>query len=393
MVERLTPEDRAVIHSGLAPAALRHTMACQLLQALALLGAQEGAEPSPFTAPAGVSPSHLLTLSGGWSGPVAVAWQGETAPPALVENDAAVAAAVTAALPALTDLVGSEVTLASDPPVLDDVSGWTGAALTLPDGLLAVLFPPPHAPGADDWQAVTAALSAAAGVSALFAGERQGAAVAPDSRCYPLSRKDPDSDAALILDPDTVQSAAAQSAGGVRALAERVAAAVGEAAGEPVRALAERRIEEGLLPGAPTADWLTAEWELPGMGRIALALPASRRSAWVAWAQPADGAQAPISQMSGSAAAPREPDPPGWEIVRRIPVIMRVMLGGTRKSVDEVLRMQIGDLIELDRFYDEPHEIYVGNVLIGTGETRVVEEREGTHYGVLVRTLDAGEAG
>jgi flagellar motor switch protein FliN/FliY len=82
------------------------------------------------------------------------------------------------------------------------------------------------------------------------------------------------------------------------------------------------------------------------------------------------------------------------EIPERMNMLLDVMLdltvvfGSTRKTIRELLSFGEGSVIELDKYIDEPLEIFVNNKLIGFGEVVVVDENFGIRITSLVDIED-----
>ncbi|HAX73331.1 MAG TPA: flagellar motor switch protein FliN [Firmicutes bacterium] len=66
-----------------------------------------------------------------------------------------------------------------------------------------------------------------------------------------------------------------------------------------------------------------------------------------------------------------------------VPLELSVVLGKTKRSVKEVLEINTGKIIELNKYADDPLEIYVNGKLIAEGEVVVVDE----NFGVRVTKL------
>jgi flagellar motor switch protein FliN/FliY len=60
-----------------------------------------------------------------------------------------------------------------------------------------------------------------------------------------------------------------------------------------------------------------------------------------------------------------------------VPLQVIVELGRTRMTIDHLLKLKQGSIVELDRLAGEPLEIYVNNKLIARGEAVVVKEQLG----------------
>lgn len=120
--------------------------------------------------------------------------------------------------------------------------------------------------------------------------------------------------------------------------------------------------------------------------------------ALVASAQAAKAAGQPLSTLAGVAAvdgAPRAPQltefegtsmsnsevPIGMLLDLSLPV--SIELGRTGMTVQEILRLGRGSVIQLDRLAGEPIDIYVGERRFAEGEVVVL----GEHFGVRVTRI------
>lgn len=92
------------------------------------------------------------------------------------------------------------------------------------------------------------------------------------------------------------------------------------------------------------------------------------------------------------AAPGRDGVPPGGEknaadleAVFDVPVRISVVLGRTKMPVANLLKMDIGTVIELDRQVGEAIEIYVNERLIARGEIVLVENRLGVTMTEIIK--------
>lgn len=60
-----------------------------------------------------------------------------------------------------------------------------------------------------------------------------------------------------------------------------------------------------------------------------------------------------------------------------VPLQVIVELGRTRMTIDKLLKLKQGSIVELDHLAGEPLEMYVNNKLIARGEAVVVKEQLG----------------
>lgn len=71
------------------------------------------------------------------------------------------------------------------------------------------------------------------------------------------------------------------------------------------------------------------------------------------------------------------------DLLNDIPLELSVVLGKTHKTVEEILSFNTGKVVELDKFADDPLEIYVNGKLVAEGEVVVVDE----NFGVKITRL------
>lgn len=65
------------------------------------------------------------------------------------------------------------------------------------------------------------------------------------------------------------------------------------------------------------------------------------------------------------------------DIVMDVPVNLTVELGGCKLSMREVLQLNTGSVVQLDKSADAPVELFVNGKLVAKGEVVVIEERFG----------------
>lgn len=69
-----------------------------------------------------------------------------------------------------------------------------------------------------------------------------------------------------------------------------------------------------------------------------------------------------------------------------IPVQLSVVLGRTTIRLNQLLRLNRGDVIELDRKVGEPVEILVNSRLVARGEIVLIDDRLGVTLTEIVRS-------
>ena len=70
-------------------------------------------------------------------------------------------------------------------------------------------------------------------------------------------------------------------------------------------------------------------------------------------------------------------DNPDLEVILDIPVYLSMVVGTTQINIRNLLQLNQGSVIELDRLAGEPLDVMVNNTLIAHGEVVVVNEKFG----------------
>lgn len=78
-----------------------------------------------------------------------------------------------------------------------------------------------------------------------------------------------------------------------------------------------------------------------------------------------------------------QPDTQNLDVLLDIPLQVTVELGRTKRTVNDILEMGSGSIIELDKLAGEPVDILINNRLIATGEVVVIDE----NFGVRVTNI------
>lgn len=69
--------------------------------------------------------------------------------------------------------------------------------------------------------------------------------------------------------------------------------------------------------------------------------------------------------------------PRNLDLIMDVPLDFSVVLGKSRKTIKDILTLNTGSVVELDKMTDEPLEIYVNGKLIAEGEVVVINESFG----------------
>jgi flagellar motor switch protein FliN len=86
--------------------------------------------------------------------------------------------------------------------------------------------------------------------------------------------------------------------------------------------------------------------------------------------QPEKAAPKPLGSASGR-------DALDLSLLLDVPLQVTVELGRTRMTVESLLRLSQGSVVELNRVAGEPLDIYVNNKLMARGEAVVIKEKFG----------------
>jgi len=102
----------------------------------------------------------------------------------------------------------------------------------------------------------------------------------------------------------------------------------------------------------------------------------------------AQPASFPEIDTSGSKPASGEKLDKKMDLLMDIPVKITVVLGRTRKTIGEILAVEPGAVIELDRQVGEPMEITINDRPVFKGEVVVIEENFGVRITEIVEKHD-----
>lgn len=90
---------------------------------------------------------------------------------------------------------------------------------------------------------------------------------------------------------------------------------------------------------------------------------------------PADVQAAPLNELSDESAGGG--GEPSLDVILDIPVTISMEIGRTRISIRNLLQLNQGSVVELDRLAGEPMDVLVNGTLIAHGEVVVVNEKFG----------------
>jgi flagellar motor switch protein FliN/FliY len=91
-----------------------------------------------------------------------------------------------------------------------------------------------------------------------------------------------------------------------------------------------------------------------------------------------DIASSPLDELIDDGSPLRiDGDNPDLEVILDIPVNISMVVGSTNINIRNLLQLNQGSVIELDRLAGEPLDVLVNNTLIAHGEVVVVNEKFG----------------
>lgn len=90
-----------------------------------------------------------------------------------------------------------------------------------------------------------------------------------------------------------------------------------------------------------------------------------------------EAASAPLEPLHDDSAPVSNDSNPNMDVILDIPVTLSMEVGTTNISIRNLLQLNQGSVIELDRLAGEPLDVLVNGTLIAHGEVVVVNEKFG----------------
>lgn len=99
------------------------------------------------------------------------------------------------------------------------------------------------------------------------------------------------------------------------------------------------------------------------------------------------------SYSTNSATFDEESDVPHGEVdyLHDVPVDMHAVVGAAKRSVQEILHLKTGSVLEFNKVVGEPMDVLVGGRLMCRGEIVVVNEHYGIRISEVIRAEDFEE--
>lgn len=79
--------------------------------------------------------------------------------------------------------------------------------------------------------------------------------------------------------------------------------------------------------------------------------------------------------------------PPNLDILMDVPVSLTVELGSCQLPMRDILQLNAGSVVQLDKLADSPVELLVNQKLVARGEVVVIDNRFGIKITELIGTV------
>ncbi len=90
-----------------------------------------------------------------------------------------------------------------------------------------------------------------------------------------------------------------------------------------------------------------------------------------------DPTRAPLEEFGAASSVASPGDSPNLDVILDIPVVISMEVGNTQIPIRNLLQLNQGSVIELDRLAGEPLDVLVNGTLIAHGEVVMVNEKFG----------------
>lgn len=92
-------------------------------------------------------------------------------------------------------------------------------------------------------------------------------------------------------------------------------------------------------------------------------------------------AESPVEKF---AAKPRAPIPSNIDLLMDVSMRVTVELGRTRMQLAQILELQHGSVVELDRLAGDPVDVFVNDCLVARGEVVIVDDKFGVRITEMI---------
>ena len=102
-------------------------------------------------------------------------------------------------------------------------------------------------------------------------------------------------------------------------------------------------------------------------------------------AEPNEAAEAAKETATATAPAPASDHPANLDFLLDVPVRLTAELGGCQMTMQELLDMDLGSVVQLDKPANANVDVYVNQKLVARGEVVVAEE----NFGIRIKEIVA----
>lgn len=97
---------------------------------------------------------------------------------------------------------------------------------------------------------------------------------------------------------------------------------------------------------------------------------------------------AEIEDENGGTVARQQHGDANLDVILDIPVTLSMEIGRTRVSIQDLLQLAKGSVVELDRMAGEPLDVLVNGTLVARGEVVVVNDKFGVRLNDVISPVD-----
>jgi len=97
---------------------------------------------------------------------------------------------------------------------------------------------------------------------------------------------------------------------------------------------------------------------------------------------------AEFDEMSSNSEAGSQAGDTNLDVILDIPVTLSMEIGRTRVSIQDLLQLAKGSVVELDRMAGEPLDVLVNGTLVARGEVVVVNDKFGVRLNDVISPED-----
>ena len=81
------------------------------------------------------------------------------------------------------------------------------------------------------------------------------------------------------------------------------------------------------------------------------------------------------------------------EFILDVPMKIICQLGVTELTLNDIMRLRMGSVIELDKLAGEPLEVFLGDKMVSKGEVVVINDKYGIRLTDIINPIESGSRG